>query len=146
MLKDGWMWTSSTRAQTSRLHKKARQHVVAWQMNFFFFFLVFVSAALVSSPKLYATLWRAHLLSITLERTCWWPHKSHVNELWERAISHNARCMPPLLFIAIIGLHFLRLRLRSDGSDDNFAQPNNQTAVIVKEGRRGEKVYIQTVH
>lgn len=37
------------------------------------------------------------------ERSRWWPHKSHVNELWERPISHHARCTLPLLFMAIIG-------------------------------------------
>ena len=91
-----------------------------------------------STLESYNILREARLLHITLERSCWWPHKSHVNELWERPISHHARCMLPLLFMAIIGPCFLRQWLCTDGSDDNFAQPNNQRAVRA-EGREDER-------
>lgn len=81
-------------------------------------------------------LWKAHLLSITLVRSCWWPHKSHVNELWERPINHHARCALPLLFMAIIGPCFLRQWLHTDGSDDVSSQPNNREDVRGKGSRR----------
>lgn len=74
--------------------------------------------------------WKANFLSITLAQSCWWPHKSHVNELWERPISHHARCAFPLLFMAIIGLCFLRQWLCTDGSDDDSAQPSHQQETV----------------
>lgn len=87
---------------------------------------------------------KAHLPSITLERSCWWPHKSHVNELWERPISHHARCALPLLFMAIIGPCFLRQWLHTDGSDDDSAQPNNKEAVRRKGGwEKMESLHVQ---
>lgn len=90
-------------------------------------------SAAVPPLKSYNIQWKAHLLSITLERSCWWPHKSHVNELWERPISHHARCALPLLFMAIIGPCFLRQWLCTDGSDDDYARLNNQEEV--REGK-----------
>lgn len=88
-----------------------------------------------STLESYNILWKAHFLSITLEWSCWWPHKSHVNELWERPISHHARCALPLLFMAIIGPCFLRQWLCTDGSDDDSAQRSGSS--LKEEGGEG---------